>query len=224
MSSRISSNINFGRSRQFHVYQSTYRQCEDPEINTNKEPVKEDEKNDEIPDIFGEIDESSTEKEEEKNEEEEKRIVLTLENLKVNFEDLKKIGMSDNMWECMNQQGLSYPQHASVELETEMLLNGVKVVQSGVGHDGYNVQKLSVYFSQDSTNGEDGHWVKMGETIMRNSYNDWKNIFFPPTTATWVRVQVDQGFNQDKFAISELKIYEAPYVCDPDYDRFGDLY
>ena len=95
MSSRISSNINFGRSRQFHVYQSTYRQCEDPEINTNKEPVKEDEKNDEIPDIFGEIDESSTEKEEEKNEEEEKRIVLTLENLKVNFEDLKKIGMSE---------------------------------------------------------------------------------------------------------------------------------
>ena len=136
----------------------------------------------------------------------------------------KKIGMSDNMWECMNKQGLSYPQHASVELETEMLLNGVKVVQSGVGHDGYNVQKLSVYFSQDSTNGEDGHWVKMGETIMRNSYNDWENIFFPPTTATWVRVQVDQGFNQDKFAISELKIYEAPYVCDPDYDRFGDLY
>ncbi len=127
--------------------------------------------------------------------------------------------LSESRWLCPN---VKFPQWAAFELPEEVIVNRMRVLGSHMGNQDFNVGLFDVFFSVDSTNGEDGHWMLVAEDeLMPLKYNAELEVFTDPISTKWVKIEVTspRGLVQDDFALSEVMVYEADLVCMGDYEE-----
>ncbi len=133
-----------------------------------------------------------------------------------------RLGLTQEAWACINKGGLRLPQFISVELPEETIINRVKVFQKGAS-DSFNVKKVALEVSVDSTDGKDGHWIpmKLEKDTFFNNPKSHLDLYIDPTSAKWVKVKVLETWNQPttSFAIGEIDVFEAKYQCDSDYNE-----
>lgn len=124
-----------------------------------------------------------------------------------------------NIWECYEPKGISFPQFASIKLNKEYVINRAKIFQNSIGSEAMNVRDYALYASVDSTNGADGHWIKVSEGILPEGFRKAQNVFFDPVSARWVKLEVKSMYNlpYKAFGIAELYVYEAPFICSRDW-------
>ena len=131
-----------------------------------------------------------------------------------------KYRFTENIWMCINKPSLTLPQYASIKLDKEYIINHARLLSSYLGNDDANVKEFTISISIDSTDGKNGHWRTVAKDKLKNTYEAHIDVFFDPVSAKWIKVTVNSLWNQpfNKFGLSELKIYEATYVCDSDYE------
>ncbi len=130
----------------------------------------------------------------------------------------QRYAMSNTRWTCYD---VDFPQYASVELAEETIVNRLRLLASHMGNNDFTVSGLRVYFSADSTDGVNGHWMLVADNLaMGQGYKEPLDIFTDPISTKWVRVEVlgTRGETGDRFALGELIVYEAPYVCTGNYE------
>lgn len=127
---------------------------------------------------------------------------------------------TNNIWMCTNSQGLTMPQFASIKLDQEYIINHARVMSSYLGFDDANPKEVTISISVDSTDGRDGHWLNVAQGQLRNTYEDYQDIFFDPVSAKWVRLTVNSLWNEPftTMGVAELVVYQASYICDSDYE------
>lgn len=131
-----------------------------------------------------------------------------------------KVGIGEQVWLCSDKTGLTLPQYVSMKLDKERVINRIRILESHL-RDDLNVKVVRLQVSVDSTDGIDGHWLELGSTTFTNDNNkSFAEIYTDPTSARWVRILVDDVWSYPikQFAIGEIVVYEAKYICNDDYD------
>ena len=117
---------------------------------------------------------------------------------------------TENVWLCTNTRA---PQEATFKLDKEYVVNHVKVFSSNMHNDEFNVKDYTIFTSIDGI-----HWLEAAEDTLDNYYEGYKDTFFDPVSAQWIKIKVNNVYEApyDKFGIGEIYVYEATYICDSD--------
>ncbi|MBS3149383.1 discoidin domain-containing protein [Candidatus Woesearchaeota archaeon] len=129
-----------------------------------------------------------------------------------------------NQWSCGTQSStpISMPQYATIQLDKEYVISKFTLVQnSAAKDDNRNVADYSIGVSTDSTNGKNGYWRTIYEGKLQNRFQSKKEILFPPTSAKWVKLNVNSLYNSNSniFTLAELQIFEARFLCVGDKEK-----